>query len=138
MRKLLLVAFTLALVAGSAAAQQTSTQTSGDVPSVGRAPQQMNGIGRLDLRVFDEQGNPVQGAFAHLESRRTDGFFCEAFSYTNARGIAVDQFDRPGVPPLHMGNLKLKVKAKGFRTTEIDVPHSALNEPVRVTLARKN
>ncbi len=41
------------------------------------------------------------------------------------------------LPPIHMGTLKLKVKAKGFKTMEIEVPASSLNEPVRVTLVRK-
>jgi len=36
-----------------------------------------------------------------------------------------------------MGNLKFKVKAKGYRTQEIEVPASSLNEPVRVTMVRK-
>lgn len=136
MRKLFLVVFTLVLV-GTGAAQQTSTQTDVEPPNMGRAPKEMNGVGRLDLRVFDEQGNPVRGAFAELESRRTDGFFCESFSYTDARGIALDQFGRPGMPPIHMGNLTLKVKAKGYETLKMDVSHNALNEPVRVTLVRK-
>lgn len=138
MRKLFLVVFTLALAVGTGAAPQTSNQTNNTPPNMGRAPKQMNGVGRLDLRVFDEQGNPVQGAFAQLESRRTDGFFCEAFSYTDGRGVALDQLGRPGMPPLHMGALKLIVKAKGYETLRMDVSHSALSEPVRVTLVRKS
>jgi hypothetical protein len=31
----------------------------------------------------------------------------------------------------------LKIKAKGYKTQEIEVPASSLNEPVRVTLVRK-
>lgn len=132
MRNLFLVILTLALVVGTGAAQQTSTQNSngGDAPNMGRAPKEMNGVGRLDLRVMDEQGNPVQGARAELESRRTDGFFCESYNFTNASGVAV-------LPPLHMGVLKLIVKAKGYQTLKMEVPHSSLNEPVRVKLVRK-
>ena len=138
MCKIFLVVFTIALFIGAGAAQQTSGQTTDTPPNMGRAPKQMNGVGRLDLRVSDSQGNPVQGAFAQLESRRTDGYFCEAFSYTDARGVALDQFGRPGMPPLHMGALKLIVKAKGYETFTMDVPHNALSEPVRVTLIRKS
>jgi hypothetical protein len=36
-----------------------------------------------------------------------------------------------------MGSLKLKVKAKGYRTQELEVPTSALADPVRVTLKKK-
>lgn len=141
MRKLILVLCTLALIVGTSAAQQNSAGMNGssdNVPNMGRAPKQMNGIGRLDLRVSDAAGNPVPGAYIELESRRTDGFFCEAFSQTDSRGIAIDQYGKQGVPPLHMGNLKLKIKAKGFRTLKMDLAHSALSEPVRVTLVRKS
>lgn len=140
MRKLTLVLCTLALIVGTSAAQQNSTGMNGNdnVPNMGRAPKQMNGIGRLDLRVSDAAGNPVPGAYIELESRRTDGYFCEAFSQTDNRGIAIDQYGKQGVPPIHMGNLKLKIKAKGFRTLKMDLAHSALSEPVRVTLVRKS
>ena len=105
-------------------------QNPSDPPNMGAAPKEANGIGRLDLRVVDEDGNPVENAHAKLESTRTDGYFCESWNDTNARGVAV-------LPPIHMGTLKLKVKAKGFKTMEIEVPASSLNEPVRVTLVKK-
>ena len=89
-----------------------------------------DGVGRLDLRVVDEDGNPVQGVRADLESRRTTGFLCEAWNWTDARGVAV-------LPPLHMGRLTLKLKAKGFETQKVEIPASSLNEPVRVTMIRK-
>lgn len=130
MRKIFLVVFTFVLVVGTATAQTTSTQSTNEPPNMGRAPKEMNGVGRLDLRVVDEQGNPVQGARAELESRRTDGFFCESFNTTGANGVAV-------LPPLHMGALKLKIKAKGFKAMTMDVPANSLGEPVRVTLVRK-
>lgn len=99
-------------------------------PSRGLAPKVENGIGRADVRIVDENGNPVKDAYVKLESTRTDGFFCESWDNTNEHGIAV-------LPPIHMGTLKFKVKAKGYRTQEIEVPASSLNEPVRVTLVRK-
>jgi len=109
---------------------QVQSQNPNDPPNMGAAPKEANGVGRLDLRVVDEDGNPVENAHAKLESTRSDGYYCESWNDTNARGVAV-------LPPIHMGTLKLKIKAKGFKTMEIEVPASSLNEPVRVTLVKK-
>ena len=65
-----------------------------------------------------------------LESTRTDGYFCESWDNTNDRGITV-------LPPIHMGSLKLKIKAKGYQSQEIEVPADQLGDPVRVTLKKK-
>jgi hypothetical protein len=118
-------AFSLSFAQGTSAPQNTD-----ETPNMGQAPTQPNGIGRLDLRVVDEGGKPVKGARARLESRRSDGYFCESWNWTDARGVAV-------LPPVHMGALKLIVKAKGYRTQTLDVATSSLGEPVRVTLAKK-
>jgi|SRR5215213_9086640 len=132
MRKLFIAAliiaasFSLSLGQG----QQDGNQNGGDTPNMGRAPSQPNGIGRLDLRIVDENGNPVKGAFAKLESERSDGYFCESWNSTNDKGIAV-------LPPIHMGHLTLVIKAKGYQTLKIDVPTDSLSEPVRITLHRK-
>lgn len=109
---------------------QDQSQNPNDPPSRGVAPKVENGIGRADVRVFDENGNPIENAYVKLESNRTDGFFCESWDNTNAQGITV-------LPPIHMGTLKLKVKAKGYRTQQIEVPASSLGDPVRVTLRKK-
>ncbi|HVF57496.1 MAG TPA: hypothetical protein VM934_15180 [Pyrinomonadaceae bacterium] len=131
MRKLFLVTLIIAATFGSALAQETgSSQQNGDIPNMGRAPKEENGIGRLDLRVVDENGSPVKGVRADLESRRSDGFLCESWNWTDARGVAV-------LPPLHMGNLKLTLKAKGYETMKVEVPASSLNEPVRVVMHKK-
>jgi len=115
--------FTIALA-------QEPTQNQGDPPNRGVAPKVVNGIGRADVRVFDESGNPIRNAYVKLESTRSDGFFCESWGDTDDRGTIA-------LPPLHMGTLKLKIKAKGFKTQELEVPAESLSEPVRVTLARK-
>ena len=101
-----------------------------DPPSRGLAPKVINGVGRADVRVRDEKGNPIKAAYVKLESTRTDGFFCESWNDTDERGIAA-------LPPLHMGNLKLKIKAKGYQTQELEIPFEQLGEPVRVTLKKK-
>lgn len=133
MRKLfvatLIIAASFSL--GLAQSQQgESSQNDESIPNMGRAPAQPNGIGRLDLRVVDEQGNPVYKAFAKLESNRSDGFFCESWNYTNEKGVAV-------LPPIHMGTLKLIIKIKGYQTLKLDVLTESLSEPVRVTMHRK-
>ena len=132
MRKLfiatLIIAASFSLSLGQS--QQDGAQNGSDIPNMGRAPSQPNGIGRLDLRVVDENGNPIKGAYAKLDSERSDGYFCESWNSTNDKGVAV-------LPPIHMGKLKLKVKAKGYETLEIEVPTDSLSEPVRVTLHRK-
>ena len=116
--------------AGLAQGQEGTHQGSNEIPNMGRAPKEVNGIGRLDLRVVDQDGNPVKGAYAHLESERTDGYFCESWNSSDDRGVAV-------LPPIHMGKLTLKVKAKGYKTAKIEVPLDTLNQPVRVVLAKK-
>jgi hypothetical protein len=132
MRKLfiaaLIIAASFSLSLGQS--QQDTAQNGNDTPNMGRAPSQPNGVGRLDLRVVDEAGNPVKGAYAKLESERSDGYFCESWNSTNDKGVAV-------LPPIHMGELTLVIKAKGYQTMKIDVPANSLSEPVRVTLHRK-
>ncbi|HEX8845233.1 MAG TPA: carboxypeptidase-like regulatory domain-containing protein [Pyrinomonadaceae bacterium] len=132
MRKFFIAALIIvaSLSLTNAQSQQGNSQDAEQIPNMGRAPKQENGVGRLDLRVVDENGNPVEGAFARLESSRSDGYFCEAWNSTNSKGVAV-------LPPLHMGKLKLIIKAKGYETLKIEVPADSLSEPVRVVLAKK-
>lgn len=125
MRKLFLS--TLFIAATCALA---SAQSQGDIPSQGRAPTQPNGIGKLDARVFDEAGNPVRGVHLKLESERSDGYFCESWNSTDERGVAV-------LPPIHMGRLRLVVKAKGYENQKLDLDANTLGDPVRITLKKK-
>ncbi|HEY0078899.1 MAG TPA: carboxypeptidase-like regulatory domain-containing protein [Pyrinomonadaceae bacterium] len=131
MRKLFLVAIIICtMFTAAVSAQDNSSSTTNDIPSKGRAPREPNGIGRLDLRVVDEQGNPIRGVRADLESRRTDGFLCESWNWTDERGVAV-------LPPLHMGRLTLKLKAPGYETQRVVVNSGSLDEPLRITMVRK-
>jgi hypothetical protein len=120
----------LVIATSAVAIAQEPTRNSDDPPSTGVAPKVVNGIGRADVRVRDEKGNPIKDAYVKLESTRTDGFFCESWNNTDERGLA-------GLPPIHMGSLKLKIKAKGFKSIELEVPTEQLSEPVRVTLQKK-
>ena len=125
MKKLILaVAVCLSFVAVPAVAQNNT-----EIPNRGVAPKQADGLGRLDLRVFDSAGRPVRGAQAKLTSERRGGFVCETWNTTDARGVAV-------LPPLHVGSLKLSIKAQGFRAQTLTLSPSDLGRPVRVTLAR--
>ena len=132
MRKLFLASLlVVATFGGTALAQdQSGASSDSNIPNMGRAPKQPDGIGRLDLRVVDEQGNPVEGVRADLESKRSNGFLCASWNWTNAQGVAV-------LPPLHMGQLQLKLKAKGFETVKLNLDASSLDQPVRVTMVRK-
>ncbi len=144
MRKLLSASLLIAAMFGAALAQQqqqptpTSTpqivdSSGSSIPNMGRAPDQPGGIGRLDLRVVDQAGAPLKGVYAYLESvtrRNMEPFRCETWDWTDARGVAVPR-------PIHMGRLKLTLKAKGFQTQEIEVSPASLAEPVRVTMASK-
>ena len=127
MRKFVLVSLLILSTVAGAFAQTGGTQ---ETPNMGRAPKQPDGVGRLDLRVVDEQGNPVEGVRADLKSTRSNGFQCESWNWTNAQGVAV-------LPPLHMGRLQLTLKAKGFQTLKLNVDASALDQPLRVTMVRK-
>ena len=129
MSKIFPVLFIIVTSFSVALSQEPSRNNDGP-PSQGIAPKEPNGIGRADVRVFDETGNPIRNAYVKLESTRTDGFFCESWNNTDERGLAA-------LLPIHMGNLKLKVKAKGYRPQELEVPASELGDPVRVTLKKK-
>ena len=129
MSKILSVMLIIAATFAIGLSQETS-QSQNNPPSRGVAPKVADGIGRADVRVFDESGDPIRNAYVKLESTRSDGFFCESWDNTDERGIAA-------LPPLHMGTLKLKVKAKGFKTQEVEIPAGDLDNPVRVTLKKK-
>jgi hypothetical protein len=126
MRRLVIAALLVVSAFGAA-----SAQTSNEAPNMGRAPKQADGVGRLDLRIVDQDGNPVEGVRADLQSKRTGGFLCESWNWTDARGVAV-------LPPLHMGKLSLKLSAKGYQTQTIQVDAASLDQPVRVTLLKKS
>lgn len=130
MRKLFIAALITVASFSAGLAQETSAPQTTEIPNMGKAPKEPNGIGRLDLRVFDEAGNPIGNVYVKLESNRTDGFFCESWNWTNAKGVAV-------LPPIHMGRLTLIAKAKGFATLKIEIPANTLDEPVRITMIRK-
>jgi hypothetical protein len=114
----------------SVALSQEPSRNNDDPPSKGIAPKAPDGIGRADVRVSDEKGNRIRNAYVKLESTRSDGFFCESWGETDANGVIA-------LLPIHMGSLKLKIKAKGYRPQELEVPAGELGNPVLVTLKKK-
>jgi hypothetical protein len=130
MRKLIIATLLLAAACGSALAQGGVAQNGNDIPNMGHAPNQPDGIGRLDLRVVDENGNPVKGVRADLASHRMGGFLCESWNWTDARGVAV-------LPPIHMGQLTLKLSAKGYETQKVTINAADLGQPIRIVLHSK-
>jgi hypothetical protein len=129
MSKVLSVLF-LIVASFSIGLSQEPLRNNDPQPSQGIAPKVPDGIGRADVRVSDEKGNRIRNAYVKLESTRSDGFFCESWGETDANGIIA-------LLPIHMGSLKLKVKAKGYRPLELDVPAEGLGDPVQVTLKKK-
>ena len=130
MRKLILATLLVAATFGAALAQDNAASNGNNIPNMGHAPKQPDGVGRLDLRVVDEDGNPVKGVRADLASHRTGGFLCESWNWTDAHGVAV-------LPPLHIGQLTLKLSAKGYETQKIEVNAADLDQPVRVVMHTK-
>lgn len=131
MRKLLIAALIAAFAFSLAPAQQETTQASLEsITRLAKAPMQPDGLGRAVILVSDKDGQPIRNAYIKLESVWGGDNFCESWGSTNDLGaIALN--------PIHMGKLKLMVKAKGYETQKIEVDASSLSEPVRVTLARK-
>lgn len=132
MRKLFLVVLIIAAMFTAGLAQQAGASSNTSIPNMGRAPKGVDGVGRVDARILDEQGNPVKGAKVELKSKRTGGRLCEAWNWSNVAGQAV-------LPPLHMGQqLKLTIQAPGFQKQTITLDASNLNEPINIRLIRKS
>ncbi len=129
MSKVLSILFII-VAASAIAFSQEPTRNSDGLPSQGIAPKVENGVGRADVRVSDQKGNRIKNAYVKLESTRSDGFFCESWGETDANGIIA-------LLPIHMGSLRLKVKAKGYRPQEFDVVAGELGAPVYVNLKKK-
>src|SRR5438552_12811172 len=132
MPKIILASLVIAASFALGLAQGGNTPQNTDEPqNMGIAPKAPNGIGRADVRVYDESGNPIRNALVKLESNRSDGYFCETdWGLTNAKGVMV-------LPPLHMGVVTLKVKANGYHSQVIHVDNSTLGSPIRVTMIHK-
>ena len=132
MRKLFLAALIIVAAFSLGLAQQgpTETKSTDELRRMGRAPGATDGIGRAVIEVLDMNGNPVPTAFVTLSSIWGGDHFCESYGGVNGDGVIA-------LLPIHMGKLKLKIKAKGYRTEEITIDPSTLTEPVVVKLEKK-
>src|SRR5688500_13830749 len=116
MRKLFLAALIITASFSVGLAQQGpyENKPTGELLKMGRAPNQPGGIGRAVIQVLDEQGNPIPVAFTTLSSIWGGDQFCESYGRVNQDGVIA-------LLPIHMGKLKLKVKAKGYRNYETTI-----------------
>lgn len=130
MRKLIISALVIAAAFSMGMAQENVSQSREEIAKLARAPIETEGVGRAAVFVSDDNGDPIKGAHATLESTWGRDNFCESFGWTNNNGAIA-------LLPIHMGSLKLIVKAKGYETAKIDVSSSSLSEPIQVTLAQK-
>ena len=132
MRKLFLAALIIAAAFSMGLAQQgpNETKSTEELLKMGRAPSGTDGIGRAVIEVEDEQGRPVPIAFVTLSSLWGGDQFCETYGGVNKDGVIA-------LLPIHMGKLKLKVKAKGYQTFETTIDPATLSEPVIVKLEKK-
>lgn len=132
MRKLFAAAIIVAatFTVGLAQNQSSLQQSVDEMAKLAKAPSQPGGLGRAVVIVTDNQGTPIKNAYAKLESLWGSDNFCESWGGTNSNGVIA-------LNPIHMGTLKLKIKAKGYRPVEMNVNADSLNEPIRVELSRK-
>jgi CHAT domain-containing protein/tetratricopeptide (TPR) repeat protein len=110
----------------------TSNNTTPNEPTLGHGPTARNPSVRMDLRVVDQDGNPVKGVKAKLASERGDnGLKCDCDSVTDNLGKAL-------MPPIHFTHtLKLTLQAKGFDPLQVSVDPSKLNQPYRAVMQAK-
>jgi CHAT domain-containing protein/tetratricopeptide (TPR) repeat protein len=101
-------------------------------PTLGHGPTPNNPSVRMDLRVVDQNGNPVKGVKAKLWSeRQPNGFLCECEHYTDVSGKVL-------MDPIHLTKtLTLKLEAKGFEPQQLSIDPSALNRPFRAVMQAK-
>jgi hypothetical protein len=132
MRKLFFAALIIAAAFSLGLAQQgpSETKSTEELLKMGRAPGGTDGIGRAVIEVEDMQGNPVPIAQVLLSSIWGGDNYCESYGGVNRDGVIA-------LLPIHMGKLKLKVKAKGYKTYETTIDPATLNEPVVVKLEKK-
>jgi CHAT domain-containing protein len=101
-------------------------------PTLGHGPTARNPSVRMDLRVVDQDGNPVKGVKAKLESERgSGGLLCDCTHFTDEAGKVL-------MDPIHLTRtLKLTLQAKGFDPLQVSVDPSKLNQPFRVAMQAK-
>jgi len=88
-----------------------------------------NGIARLDLRIADQSGTPLRGAYAELESKQRNNHKCWVHTWSCVHGDAL-------LPPIRTGVFQLTVKLAGYRTLVRNISEDDLSRPLTVQLER--
>ncbi len=101
-------------------------------PFMGHGVLGPNRVARMDLRVRDQNENPVQNANVGVVSERPPGlppdFICDCQGQTDPKGQYL-------APPIHVGSqVTLTVNAKGYEPFQTTLPEKSLSQPVHVTL----
>ncbi len=101
-------------------------------PFMGHGVLGPNRVARMDLRVRDQNENPVQNANVGVVSERPPGlppdFICDCQGQTDPKGQYL-------APPIHVGSqVTLTVNAKGYEPFQTTLPGKSLSQPVHVTL----
>ncbi|HSV33281.1 MAG TPA: CHAT domain-containing protein [Pyrinomonadaceae bacterium] len=101
-------------------------------PFMGHGVLGPNRVARMDLRVRDQNGDPVQNANVGVVSERPPGlppdFICDCQGQTDPNGQYL-------APPIHVGGqVTLTVNAKGYAPFQTTLPEKSLSQPVHVTL----
>jgi hypothetical protein len=132
MRKLCtLLLLVLATAFGAVAQEDNSQKTVAELAHYATAPAARDALGRAVVEVVDQNGNPINNADVTLESDWAGGTeHCEAFGGTNSKGAIA-------LLPIHIGDIKLVVKAKGYATYKAPVAPSDLGKPIRIELKKK-
>jgi CHAT domain-containing protein/tetratricopeptide (TPR) repeat protein len=123
----------LSLASCPAFPQNNSANNQPNEPTFGHGPTNSRRPSvRMDLRVVDQDGNPINGVKAKLESERgADGLLCECMHVTDTAGKVL-------MDPIHLTHtLKLTLNAKGFEPLQINVDPSDLNQPYKVVMQAK-
>ncbi|MDX6709822.1 MAG: hypothetical protein QOH96_838 [Blastocatellia bacterium] len=99
-------------------------------PNQGHSPATPYGSGRLDLRITNEQGEPIKGVKAQLQSKRPGDIYCDCWDTT-------DDFGRALMPPLHIApEVKLVLNTPGLPSQKISLKAADLASVVRVVLSK--
>lgn len=130
-RLCILIIMLMATAIGAAAQENTENMTAADLAPYALVPAARDAMGRAVVEVVGPDGAPLFDALVTLESKWSGGTQrCESFGGTNRHGAIA-------LPAIHIGDLKLVVKAKGFATYKAVVAPSDLARPIRVTMAKK-
>ncbi|MEO6391202.1 MAG: hypothetical protein ABIP75_05065 [Pyrinomonadaceae bacterium] len=131
MRKLCISLLMVVAACATGYAQDDMSQDSAEQLAHLAVSPAKDGIGRAVVEVVNQDGKTVSNAGITLESKWGGDEFCESFGPSNSKGAIA-------LPPIHMGDLRLVVKAKGYETVRMVISREDLARPIRVSLKKKS